>query len=79
MKNYMKLSMRLKMENQDKYNVKDTIILDDNIEYSIIKKVDNYYLMMSVEEPLKIIIGQIDNNKIIVISDKKIIKEVLSS
>ena len=39
MKNCLKKNMRLIMSKQDKYELNDIVILNDNLEYSIIKKV----------------------------------------
>lgn len=66
------------MKEKGKYKVKDIILLDDNRKYSIIKKVNEYYILLSVDEPLKIMIVKITNDKILVETDKKIIEEVLS-
>jgi hypothetical protein len=66
------------MQNQDKYKINDIIILDDNIEYSIIKQINNYYVLLSLSQPLKILVVTIENDKAKIVTDKKIIKEVLS-
>ena len=66
------------MKQKGKYKVKDIILLDDNRKYSIIKKVNEYYILLSVDEPLNIMIAKIKNDKILVETDKKIIEEVLS-
>jgi hypothetical protein len=66
------------MQNQDKYKINDIIILDDNIEYSIIKQMNNYYVLLSLSQPLKILVVTIENDKAKIVTDKKIIKEVLS-
>lgn len=66
------------MQEQDKYNVNDTVLLKDNKEYAIIKKVENYYVFLSLEQPLTILVGTIKGDKINVIDDKDIIKKVLS-
>ena len=66
------------MQKQDDYDVKDTILCGDNKEYAIIKKVDKYYVFLSIEQPLEILVGTIENNKISVIDDKSIIEKVLA-
>jgi len=66
------------MQKQDNYNVKDTILCSDNKEYAIIKKVNEYYVFLSTEQPLKILVGTIENNKINIINDKNIIEKILS-
>lgn len=66
------------MRKQDSYDVKDTILCGDNKEYAIIKKVDEYYVFMSIEQPLEILVGTIKNNEINVINDKNIIEKVLT-
>lgn len=66
------------MKNQDKYKVKDIILLDDNRKYIIIRKINEYYLLMADSEPFKILIVKILNNRVIVETNKEIIKEVLS-
>lgn len=67
------------MKKQDKYDVKDVVILDDDKEYSIIKKVENYFVFMSLEQPLTIFVGTLDNNTIKLVDNKEIIIKVLSS
>lgn len=67
------------MSKQDKYELNDIVILNDNLEYSIIKKVDNYYVFLSLQQPLKVLVGKIINNDIYIEKNKKIIKEVLSN
>lgn len=66
------------MEEQSKYKVKDIILLDDDRKYVIIKQIDKYYLLMAYSEPFKILVVKILNNKIVVETDKEVIKEVLS-
>lgn len=63
---------------QDRYNVGDIIKLDNNHEYCIIKKYNEYYVLLSQNEPLEILIVNINGNEINVVIDKKIIEEVLS-
>ena len=66
------------MEEQSKYKVKDIILLDDNRKYFIIRQIGKYYLLMADSEPFKIMLVKILNNKIIVETNKEVIKEVLS-
>lgn len=66
------------MKDQDNYKVKDTIICGNNKEYAIIKKVDDYYLFLSIEQPLEILVGTIEKDKINIITDKNIIEKVLT-
>lgn len=66
------------MKKQDKYDVKDVVILDDDKEYSIIKKVDNYFVFMSLEQPLTIFVGTLENDVIKLVDDKDTIIKVLS-
>lgn len=66
------------MEEQSKYKVKDIILLDDDRKYVIIKQIDKYYLLMAYSEPFKILVVKILNNKIVVETDKEVIKEVLT-
>lgn len=68
------------MKKQDKYDVKDVVILDDDKEYSIIKKVDNYFVFMSLEQPLTIFVGTLENDGVIkIVDNKEIIIKVLGS
>lgn len=66
------------MPEQNKYKIKDIIILDDNKEYSIIKKVNDYYVLLSLVQPIKIIVVTIDKDNINVVTNKEKIIEVLS-
>lgn len=79
MKNYLKQYMRSIMKKQDKYKIKDIVQLEDDKEYSIIKQVNNYYVFLSLEQPLTIFVGKIKNDNIEIIEDKNIIEMVLSS
>lgn len=67
------------MEKENNYKINDIILLSDNKEYAIIKQLDNYYLFMSLEQPITILVGKIENDCIKIVNDKEIIKEVLSS
>lgn len=67
------------MKKQDKYKIKDIVQLEDDKEYSIIKQVNNYYVFLSLEQPLTIFVGKIKNDNIEIIEDKNIIEMVLSS
>ena len=53
------------------------ILLDDNRKYVIIRQIGKYYLLMADSEPFKIMLVKILNNKIIVETNKEVIKEVL--
>lgn len=58
--------------------VKDIVILDNNKEYSVIKKVENYYVLLSLETPLEIVVGVLEKDTLKVVQDKNIIFKVLS-
>ena len=58
--------------------VEDIILLDDK-EYCVIKKYNDYYIIISLEKPIDIKIGKYEDGKFVTEIDKKIIKEVLLS
>lgn len=58
--------------------VKDIVMLGNNKEYSVIKKVENYYVLLSLETPLEIVVGVLEKDTLKVVQDKNIIFKVLS-
>lgn len=63
---------------QKDYEVNDIVNLDDK-EYCIIKKYEDYYVVISTHVPINIFVGMINKTKFEVIKDKNIIKKVLLS
>lgn len=64
---------------ENKYEIKDIVKLDDEREYSIIKEIDGCFVFLSIDEPLKIIVGKIENDRIVIVTDQEVIRKVLSS
>ena len=60
------------------YDIEDIIILD-NREYCIIKKYNDYYVIISLTQPLDIKVGTFLGSSFSVENDNEKIKEVLCS
>jgi len=53
------------------------VVLLDNVEYVVVKKIDKYYMLLSTKEDAKIVIGVINNNTLEEVTDINIIKNIL--
>ena len=60
------------------YEVNDIILIDDK-EYCIIKKYNEYYVIVSLNKPFDIMVGKFENDEFINENDLKIIKNILCS
>lgn len=58
------------------FKINDVVELEDK-EYQIIKKVGNYYVLISVNEPVDLLVGEISNGEFNIIEDKNIILSLL--
>ncbi len=53
------------------------VVLLDNVEYVVVKKIDKYYMLLSTKDDAKIVIGVINNNTLEEVTDINIIKNIL--
>lgn len=53
------------------------VVLLDNVEYVVVKKIDKYYMLLSTKDDAKIVIGIINNNTLEEVTDINIIKNIL--
>ena len=53
------------------------VVLLDNVEYVVVKKIDKYYMLLSTKEDATIVIGVINNNTLEEVTDINIIKNIL--
>ena len=60
----------------DSYNVDDIVNINDR-EYAIVKKIGNVYLLVTLDNPVDILVGKIDNKEFISETDPEMIKNIL--
>ncbi|MBE6161511.1 MAG: hypothetical protein E7158_04750 [Firmicutes bacterium] len=60
------------------YAVNDILLVDDK-EYCIIKKHNEYYVIVSLNKPLDIMVGKFKNDEFINENDLELIKKILCS
>ena len=53
------------------------VVLLDNVEYVVVKKIDKYYMLLSTKDDAKIVIGVINDNTLEEVTDINIIKNIL--
>ncbi len=53
------------------------VVLLDNVEYVVVKKIDKFYMLLSTKDDAKIVIGVINNNTLEEVTDLNIIKNIL--
>ena len=63
---------------EEVYNIEDIISIEDK-EYCIVKKYNEYFIIVSINTPLDIKIGKFINNEFLIENNNEIIKEVLQS
>lgn len=65
------------MGNKDK--IGDIVILDKNKEYIIINKYEDYVVLLSNFEPVSILVGRINDNKLSIETNQNTILKVLGN
>ncbi len=60
----------------DEYNVDDVVLINDR-EYAVVKKIGNVYLLVTMENPIDILVGRIINKEFIVETDHDMIMNIL--
>ena len=60
------------------YNIEDVVSIEER-EYCIVKKYNEYYIIVTIDTPLDIKVGKFVGNEFISETDNEIIKEVLLS
>lgn len=79
MKNYLVI-MKKGKDMENKYDIGDIVLINDTKEYTIINNYNDYYVLLSNNSPIDILIGKInENNNLSIINDRKIVLEVLSN
>lgn len=63
---------------EESYNVEDIISVEGR-EYCIVKKYNEYYIIVTIDTPLDIKVGKLIGNEFIPETNNEIIKEVLQS
>ncbi len=66
------------MEERSNYDLGQVILVDNQKEYVIIKKIDNKVVLLSCEEPINILIGEINDKILHIITNREEVEKMLS-